>query len=43
MKKNIPAIIHKEEGFLVLNKPSGMLVNKADTAKDEYTVKDFIQ
>ena len=43
MKKNIPAIIHKEEGFLILNKPSGMIVNNADTAKDEYTVQDFIQ
>lgn len=43
MEKIIPAIIHKENGFLVLNKPSGMIVNNADTAKDEYTVQDFIQ
>lgn len=43
MEKIVPAIIHKEDGFLVLNKPSGMIVNKADTAKDEYTVQDFIQ
>jgi 23S rRNA pseudouridine1911/1915/1917 synthase len=42
MEKIIPQIIHKEEGFLVLNKPAGMIVNNADTSRDEYTVQDFI-
>ncbi len=43
MEKRIPTVLYKEEGFLVLNKPAGMIVNNADTAKDEYTVQDFIE
>lgn len=42
MKKSIPEIIYKDESFLVLNKPAGMIVNKADTAREEYTIQDFI-
>lgn len=42
-KSRIPTIIYKDEDIVVLNKPSGMIVNKADTAKNEYTVQDFIR
>lgn len=37
-----PEIIFKDPNFLVLNKPSGMIVNNADTSKGEYTVQDFV-
>lgn len=42
-KRRVPVIIHKDESFLVLNKPAGMIVNKADTAKNEYTVQEFVE
>lgn len=37
-----PTIIFKDENFAVINKPSGMIVNNADTSKDEYTLQDYI-
>lgn len=43
MEKVNPEIIHKEETFLVINKPAGMIVNRADTARGEFTVQDFIE
>lgn len=42
MKKTVLEVIYKSESFLVLNKPAGMIVNRADTARDQYTVQDFI-
>lgn len=36
-------IIYEDEDFLVLDKPSGMIVNKADTTKNEITVQDFLE
>ncbi|MDO8270279.1 MAG: RluA family pseudouridine synthase [Candidatus Levybacteria bacterium] len=38
-----PEIIYKDQDFLVLNKPAGMIVNNADTSKEAYTVQDFIR
>lgn len=38
-----PQIIHKEEDFLVLNKPAGMIVNNADTSEKLFTVQDFVK
>ena len=36
-------IIFEDRDFLVLDKPSGITVNKADTTKDEFTVQDFLE
>lgn len=38
-----PTIIFEDEEFLVLNKPSGMTVNKADTTKAEVTVQEWAE
>lgn len=42
MDKKTPEIIFQEEGFIVINKVAGMIVNNADTSRNEYTVQDFI-
>lgn len=42
MDHKIPQVIFQDENFVVINKPSGMIVNNADTARDEYTVQDWI-
>jgi len=36
-------IIFEDEDILVLDKPSGVTVNKADTTKDEFTVQDYLE
>jgi 23S rRNA pseudouridine1911/1915/1917 synthase len=36
-----PHIIYQCEEFLVINKPAGMIVNNADTSRDEFTVQDW--
>lgn len=38
---NTPQVIYKDENIVVLNKPAGMIVNNADTSRNEYTVQDF--
>jgi 23S rRNA pseudouridine1911/1915/1917 synthase len=35
-------IIFEDEDFLIINKPSGITVNRADTTKDELTLQDFL-
>ena len=35
-------IIYKDSDILILDKPAGIVVNKSDTTKGEYTVQDFI-
>ena len=42
MDRKIPEVIFQDENFVLINKPAGMIVNKADTAKDEYTVQDWV-
>ena len=39
----IPKIIFEDEDLLVLDKPAGMVVNKADTTKGETTLQDFVE
>lgn len=39
----LPEIIYEDSDMVVLNKPSGMTVNKADTTKDEITVQDWVE
>jgi 23S rRNA pseudouridine1911/1915/1917 synthase len=39
---NTPQIIYKDRNLIILNKPAGMIVNNADTSRDEYTVQDFV-
>lgn len=36
-------IIYEDDDILVLDKPSGITVNKADTTKGELTVQDFLE
>lgn len=42
MNQQEPEVIHSEPEFIIINKPAGMIVNKADTAKDEYTIQDWV-
>lgn len=41
LKKN-PQVIYSEPDFIVVNKPAGMIVNNADTSRNEYTLQDWI-
>lgn len=36
-------IIYEDEDFLVIDKPSGITVNRADTTRNEQTLQDFIE
>ncbi len=36
-------IIYEDEDILVIDKPAGMIVNKADTTKGEFTVQDWLE
>jgi len=38
-----PKVIFEDEDLLVLDKPAGMIVNRADTTKDLATVQDFVE
>ncbi|MFH1833272.1 MAG: hypothetical protein ABH816_03895 [Candidatus Levyibacteriota bacterium] len=38
-----PKIIFEDESLLVLDKPAGMIVNRADTTKNEVTVQEWIE
>src|SRR5947209_8201310 len=39
----IPSIVFEDDFFIAINKPSGMIVNKADTTKNESTVQDWVE
>ncbi|HRN96170.1 MAG TPA: RluA family pseudouridine synthase [Candidatus Levybacteria bacterium] len=43
MIKQPPSIIFENDFLFVINKPYGMVVNKADTTKDMYTVQDWVE
>jgi len=43
MAKRKPQIIFQDEFFLVLDKPAGMVVNRAETTRGEETVQDWIE
>lgn len=36
-------IIYEDKDLLVIDKPSGITVNKADTTKNEFTVQDWVE
>lgn len=38
----IPAVIFEDEELIVINKPSGLTVNRSDTTKNETTLQDFV-
>lgn len=38
-----PKIIFEDDSLLVLDKPAGMIVNRADTTKGEVTVQDWVE
>jgi len=38
-----PEILYQDDDMAILNKPSGIAVNKADTTKDEITVQDWVE
>lgn len=37
-----PQIIHCDSNIVVLNKPAGMIVNNADTSRNDFTVHDYV-
>jgi 23S rRNA pseudouridine1911/1915/1917 synthase len=37
-----PAVIDINQDYLVINKPAGMIVNRARTTKDKYTLQDWL-
>lgn len=37
------SIVYQDESFMVLNKPSGMTVNRADTTRGEETLQDWVE
>ncbi len=37
-----PHIVYEDSEMLVINKPSGMIVNRADTTRHEITLQDFL-
>lgn len=41
--QDLPTIIFEDTDILILNKPAGMIVNKADTTKDLITVQDWVE
>jgi len=38
-----PKIIFEDQDLLVLDKPSGMIVNRSDTTKEEVTLQDWVE
>jgi 23S rRNA pseudouridine1911/1915/1917 synthase len=36
-------VIYEDDDILIVDKPSGVIVNKADTTKGEWTVQDFLE
>ena len=38
-----PKVIFEDGDLMVLDKPAGMVVNKADTTKDQITVQDWVE
>ena len=36
-------ILYEDSDILVIDKPAGVIVNKADTTKGEFTVQDFLE
>jgi 23S rRNA pseudouridine1911/1915/1917 synthase len=38
-----PQIIFEDEHILVINKPSGMTVNRSETTRSEYTLQDWVE
>lgn len=43
MDKNVPKIIFEDDYIAVLNKPAGVVVNRADTVKGAKTLQDFVE
>lgn len=43
MESKLPEIIYKDSSILIISKPAGMIVNKADTSKNEYTLQDYLE
>jgi len=44
MKSNLePKIIYEDKYFLILNKPSGLVVHPGNGVKEKYTLVDWIK
>lgn len=39
----IPEILYEDENLIAVNKPAGMIVNRADTAKNAKTLQDWVE
>lgn len=40
---NNPTIIFEDNDILIIDKPAGIIVNKSDSAKNFYTIQDFLE
>lgn len=38
-----PTILYQDEDIIVINKPAGLIVNKADTTRHEITLQDWVE
>lgn len=43
MEKLTPTVIFEDSDLLIINKPAGMVVNKAETAKDFFTLQEWVE
>jgi 23S rRNA pseudouridine1911/1915/1917 synthase len=43
MEKQTPTIVFENDDLIVVNKPFGMVVNKADTTRYLYTLQDWVE
>lgn len=41
--QNIPAIIYEDDDLMIVDKPAGMIVNRADTTKDVSTLQEWVE
>ena len=41
--QNTPSIIYEDEDLMVVGKPAGMIVNRADTTKDVSTLQEWVE
>jgi 23S rRNA pseudouridine1911/1915/1917 synthase len=43
MEKLTPTVIFEDSDLLIINKPAGMVVNKAETAKNFFTLQEWVE
>lgn len=43
MDMRLPTIVYEDEALLVLDKPAGIIVNKAQTTQNQITIEDWLE